>query len=170
VKQLTAVAVLLVVVALAGCGGKAKSSKSSAPAASPASKTIQVKETEFHIAPAQITVSSTGSVTFDATNAGKIDHALELEGNGVEQKIGTISPGSSGKLTVTLSKKGTYELYCPIDNHRAMGMQATVVVGGASAGGSTTTTGTTTTETKTTTGTTTTPSTGSTSTSSGYGY
>ena len=160
-KRLAPIAVFLVVVALAGCGGKAKSSKSSAPAASPASKTIRVKETEFHIAPAQITISSTGSVTFDATNAGKIDHALELEGNSVEQKIGTISPGSSGKLTVTLSKKGTYELYCPIDNHRTMGMQATVVVGGSSAGGGGSTT---------TSGTTTTPSTGSTSTSSGYGY
>ena len=144
--------IVLVAVALAGCGGKSASKKQAAAPAS-GGKTIQVKESEFHIAPAKITISSTGSVTFDATNAGKIDHALELEGNGVEQKIGTISPGSSGKLTVTLSKKGTYELYCPIDNHRAMGMEATVVVGGASAGGGSTTT----TETKT-------------STSGGYGY
>ena len=150
-KRLAPIAVFLVVVALAGCGGGGGSKKAAAPAGG--GKTIQVKETEFHIAPAQIAISSTGSVTFDATNAGKIDHALELEGNGIEQKIGTISPGSSGKLKVTLSKKGTYELYCPIDNHRAMGMQATVVVGGASAGGGKTTT----TETKTTT-------------SGGYGY
>jgi len=160
VKRLAPIALL--VVALAGCGGGGGPKKQ--PAANPApaagGQTVQVKEMEFHIAPAKITIASTGSVTFEATNAGKIDHALELEGNGVEQKIGTISPGSSGKLTVTLSKKGTYELYCPIDNHRAMGMQATVVVGGASAGGGSTTT----------TGTTTTPSTGSTSTSSGYGY
>ena len=127
--------IVLLVVALAGCGGKGGPKKQAAAPAG-GGKTIQVKETEFHLAPAKITIASTGSVTFDATNAGKIDHALEIEGNGVEQKIGTISPGSSGKLTVTLSKKGTYELYCPIDNHRAMGMQATVVVGGASMGGS----------------------------------
>jgi plastocyanin len=152
VKRLAPIAVLLLVAALAGCGGGG-SKKQATAAPSGGGQAIQVKETEFHIAPAKITISSTGSVTFDATNAGKIDHALELEGNGVEQKIGTISPGSSGKLTVTLSKKGTYELYCPIDNHRAMGMEATVVVGGASAGGGSTTT----TETKT-------------STSGGYGY
>jgi plastocyanin len=154
VKRLVPIAVLLAVAALAGCGGKSKTAKPASPGPAKTSQTIQVKETEFHLAPAKITVSSPGSVSFDATNAGKIDHALEIEGNGVEQKTGTISPGSSGKLEVTLSKKGTYELYCPIDNHRAMGMQATVVVGGASAGGGGTTT---TTETKTTT-------------SGGYGY
>jgi uncharacterized cupredoxin-like copper-binding protein len=145
--------IVLLVVALAGCGGGKSGSKKPAAAAAGGGNTVQVKETEFHISPSTIKIASTGSVTFDATNAGKIDHALELEGNGVEQKIGSISPGSSGKLTVTLSKKGTYELYCPIDNHRAMGMQATVVVGGGSA---TTPPATTTT--------------GSTSTSSGYGY
>jgi uncharacterized cupredoxin-like copper-binding protein len=150
-KRLAPIVVL--VVALAGCGGGKSGSKKPAAAPAAGGNTIQVKETEFHIAPATIRIASTGRVTFDATNAGQIDHALELEGNGVEQKIGSISPGSSGKLTVTLSKKGTYELYCPIDNHRAMGMQATVVVGG---GAATTTTGTTTT--------------GSTSTTKGYGY
>jgi plastocyanin len=144
--------IVVLVLALAACGGKGGTKTQAAPASG--GKTIQVKETEFKLSPAKITIASTGSVTFDATNAGKIDHALEIEGNGVEQKIGAISPGSSGKLTVTLSKNGTYELYCPIDNHRAMGMQATVVVGDSSAGGG---------------GTTTTP-TGSTSTSGGYGY
>jgi len=142
------------VVLLAACGGKSGGSKTAAAPSGGGGQTIQVKETEFKLTPAKIAIASPGSVTFDATNAGKIDHALEIEGNGVEQKIGAISPGSSGKLTVTLSKKGTYELYCPIDSHRAMGMQATVVVGGSSAGGG---------------GTTTTP-TGSTSTSGGYGY
>jgi uncharacterized cupredoxin-like copper-binding protein len=132
VKRLAPLALL--VVALAGCGGGKSGSKKPTVAPASAGNTIQVKETEFHIAPATIRIASTGTVTFDATNAGKIDHALELEGNGVEQKIGTISPGSSGKLTVMLSKKGTYKLYCPIDNHRAMGMQATVVVGGGSGG------------------------------------
>jgi len=72
-------------------------------------------------------------------------HALEVEGNGVEEKTSTISPGSSAKLTVNLSKNGTYEVYCPIDGHRSLGMEAKLVVGSASAGGGggTTTNGTT---------------------------
>ena len=131
----------LVVVALAGCGGGKGGTTQQAASGGGAGKTVQIKETEFKLAPAMVTIAGPGTVTFEATNAGTIDHALELEGNGVEQKTGTISPGSKAKLTVDLSKAGTYALYCPIDGHRGMGMQATVVVGGSSAGGGGTTTG-----------------------------
>ena len=149
----------LLVVALAGCGGKSGTKTQAAQPAS-AGKTISVTETEFKLSPAKVTIAGPGTVRFDAKNAGKLDHALEIEGNGVEQRIGTISPGSSGALTVNLTKAGTYQLYCPVDNHRAMGMKATVVVGGAAAGGGS----------ATTTPTQTTGTSGSTSTSSGYGY
>ena len=135
-----AVLIVVAVVALAGCGGKGGTTQQAASGGG-SGKTVQIKETEFKLAPAKVTISAPGTVTFEATNAGTIDHALELEGNGVEQKIGAIAPGASGKLTVDLSKAGTYALYCPIDGHRGMGMQATVVVGGSSAGGGGTTTG-----------------------------
>jgi uncharacterized cupredoxin-like copper-binding protein len=138
------------VVALAGCGGSSGGSKT--VAASGGGKTIQVKETEFKLTPSSLTVASPGTVTFEVTNGGQVDHALEVEGNGVEEETETISPGSSAKLTVDLSKAGSYEVYCPIDDHRAMGMEAKLTVGGASGGG-----GTTTTETKT-------------KSSGGYGY
>ena len=144
--------IVLLVVALAGCGGGG-SKKQAAAAPAGGGKTIQVKETEYKLTPSSFTVSKPGTVTFDVTNAGTIDHALEVEGNGVEQKTSTISPGSSAKLTVDLSKAGSYEVYCPIDGHRSMGMEAKLVVGGASGGGG----GTTTTETKT-------------KSSGGYGY
>ena len=136
------------VVLLAACGGKSGGSKTAAAPSGGGGQTIQVKETEYKLTPSTVAIPSTGTVTFQATNAGKIDHALEIEGNGVEQKIGTISPGSSATLTVNLSKAGTYDLYCPIDGHRAMGMEAKVTVGGSGSsggsGGSTGTTGTTT--------------------------
>jgi uncharacterized cupredoxin-like copper-binding protein len=151
-KRLALLAPLVVV--LAGCGGSSGGSKTQAAAGgSGGGQTIQVKETEFKLTPSSFTVSKPGTVTFEATNAGTTGHALEVEGNGVEEKTSTISPGSSAKLTVNLSKNGTYEVYCPIDGHRAMGMQAKLVVGGGSAGGG----GTTTTETKT-------------KSSGGYGY
>jgi uncharacterized cupredoxin-like copper-binding protein len=150
-KRLALLAPLVVV--LAGCGGSSGGSKTQA-AVSSSGQTIQVKETEFKLTPSSFTVSKPGTVTFEATNAGTTGHALEVEGNGVEEKTSTISPGSSAKLTVDLSKNGTYEVYCPVDGHRAMGMEAKLVVGGASAGGGG---GTTTTETKT-------------KSSGGYGY
>jgi uncharacterized cupredoxin-like copper-binding protein len=151
-----ALLVLLAAVA-AGCGGKSGGSKTvaaSSGSGGSGGQTIQVKESEYKLTPSSFTVSKPGTVTFAVTNAGQMGHALEVEGNGVEQKTSTISPGSSAKLTVDLSKNGTYEVYCPIDNHRAMGMEAKLVVGGGSAGGGG---GTTTTETKT-------------KSSGGYGY
>jgi plastocyanin len=143
VKRLAPLALL--VVALAGCGGSGSSGGGTTQQAAPSGsgKTVQIKETEYKLAPAKVTISSTGTVTFEATNAGQVEHALEIEGNGVEQKTATISPGSSAKLTVDLSMAGTYDLYCPIDGHRSMGMEATVVVGGGGGGGGTTTNGTT---------------------------
>ena len=140
------------VVLLAACGGKSGGSKTAAAPSGGGGQTIQVKETEYKLTPSSFTVSKPGTVTFVAKNAGTIGHALEVEGNGVEEKTSTISPGSSAKLTVDLSKNGTYEVYCPIDGHRSLGMEAKLVVGSGSAGG-----GTTTTETKT-------------KSSGGYGY
>lgn len=139
-RRIAPIPILVLGLALAGCGGGGTSKEG----ASAGGKTVQIKEAEFKLAPAKVTIANTGSVTFEATNGGKIDHALEIEGNGVEEETGTISPGSSAKLTVELTKTGTYELYCPIDGHRAMGMEATVVVGGAAGGGGTTTNETTT--------------------------
>ena len=144
------------VVVLAGCGGSSGGSKTeAAPSGSGGGgQTIQVKESEYKLTPSSLTVSKPGTVTFEVSNAGSIGHALEVEGNGVEEETETISPGSSAKLTLNLSKNGTYEVYCPIDDHRAMGMEAKLVVGGGSAGGGGTTTNQTT----------------STKSSGGYGY
>src|SRR3954463_11105801 len=54
-----------------------------------------------------------GAVTFTITNAGNIPHALEVEGQGIEQETAVIQPGASATLTLTL-KPGTYEVYCPV--------------------------------------------------------
>jgi uncharacterized cupredoxin-like copper-binding protein len=135
-----------IVVVLAGCGGSSGGSKTqAAPSSGGGGQTIQVKETEYKLTPSSFKVSKPGTVTFAVTNAGTMGHALEVEGKGVEEKTSTISAGSSAKLTVELSKNGTYEVYCPIDGHRSLGMEAKLVVGSASAGGGggTTTNGTT---------------------------
>ena len=71
-------------------------------------------------------------------NDGSVDHALEVEGGGVEEETDTIAPGESGELTVELAA-GTYELYCPIGNHREQGVEGSVEVGGGAGGGGATT-------------------------------
>jgi plastocyanin len=130
---------------LAACGG----SSSTSPGG-PVQQTIQISEKEYSLNPGTVTVSKTGAYKFRVTNNGTIAHALEINGNGLEEKTGDIRPGATATLRVTLAKDGSYELYCPIDGHRAQGMRATVTVGTGSGG--------------------TTTNEGGTTTSGGYGY
>jgi uncharacterized cupredoxin-like copper-binding protein len=127
--------------ALAACGGNSSKPAASSTSTSPApaaGQTISLSEKEFSITPKAIKVPKSGTYTFDVKNDGTVTHALEVEGNGIEQKTGDISAGSSTTLTVTLSKDGSYEVYCPIDGHRQNGMEASLTVGAGAAGGMTT--------------------------------
>jgi uncharacterized cupredoxin-like copper-binding protein len=40
---------------------------------------------------------------------------------------GDVAPGQSGTLTVNL-KPGKYEFYCPISNHKMLGMEGEITV------------------------------------------
>jgi uncharacterized cupredoxin-like copper-binding protein len=126
--------------ALAGCGGGGESSSSQGSGGS--EQTVTISETEYALDPSSVDVAKTGTVTFEVKNDGQIAHALEVEGNGVEQETDSIQPGQSATLTVDLSKAGKYEMYCPIDGHKDKGMEGEVTVGGS--GGGMTTEGTTT--------------------------
>jgi uncharacterized cupredoxin-like copper-binding protein len=130
---------------LAGCGGGYGGSSGSSTQGS-VLKTIQISEKEYSLTPSTVTVSEAGTYAFKATNDGQTGHALEIEGNGIEAKTGEIQPGSSATLQITLSKAGSYEMYCPIDGHKQEGMKGDVMVGSAGgSGGMSTNEGTTTT-------------------------
>ena len=64
-----------------------------------------------------------GSVVFEVSNSGKIPHALEIEGRGLEKSTSRILPGASATLALNL-RPGTYEAYCPVGkgSHKSMGM------------------------------------------------
>jgi uncharacterized cupredoxin-like copper-binding protein len=127
VVTLTA-AVAAVALGLAACGGGGK--KEGGTAAGPALKTFAVGETDFQLNPSTFDVTKSGTYTFHAVNNGKVTHSLEIEGNGIEKKLSSeLQPGASGNLTVALTP-GTYEIYCPVDNHRGMGMKGEITVGG----------------------------------------
>ena len=126
----------------AGCGaggGGGQASKASSAntkgSTGPVVKTIEVKESEFKLDPAKITLNKPGTYTFKAVNSGSTTHALEIEGKGVEEETEGIDPGQSAELKVSL-KPGKYEIYCPVDGHKEQGMEGTVTVKGSSGGGS----------------------------------
>jgi uncharacterized cupredoxin-like copper-binding protein len=132
---------------LAACGGSSNEGDEG-----DVLQTIQVSENEFSISPASIELPRAGTYEFAVTNDGQISHALNIEesGGGNEVESGEIGPGEKKTVRFTFSGDGSFEMYCPIGNHKDQGMEGTITVGSA-AGGTGTTTGETETEMDTTT-------------------
>ena len=97
--------------------------------------TVQVSATEFKFDPENPKVKA-GKVKFVMTNDGQAPHALEIEGPSGEAETKTVNGGEKASVTVNLSKPGKYTMYCPVDNHRDLGMEGEITVnsGSASAG------------------------------------
>jgi plastocyanin len=68
-----------------------------------------------------------GKATIVLDNPSSLPHAVEVEGNGLEEETDTIGKGETAKVTVEL-KAGKYEYYCPVDGHKAAGMKGTLTV------------------------------------------
>jgi uncharacterized cupredoxin-like copper-binding protein len=90
--------------------------------------TLTATEKDFSIA---LTSDSVPPGTYQLTvdNAGKATHSLSIKGpGGVDMTSDTLQGGDSTTMTVTL-QAGKYDVWCPIGNHRAMGMDTTLTVG-----------------------------------------
>jgi uncharacterized cupredoxin-like copper-binding protein len=135
------IGVVLILVGVLGCGagggsaGGGATEDAQAPSGAKESvlKTIRVKEVEFALKPAEITLEKPGTYLFKAVNSGGTVHALEVEGQGIEEETEEIQPGQSAELKVKL-EAGTYELYCPVDGHKEEGMEGKVIVKEGSGG------------------------------------
>jgi plastocyanin len=119
---------------LAGCGADEGQEEQ----AGPAGQTIEIVETDFALDPADVQLEGPGTYTFRAVNEGETAHALEIEGMGIEEETEEFGPGESAELTVELTEAGEYELYCPVEGHKELGMEGTLTVAGAAGGGATT--------------------------------
>jgi uncharacterized cupredoxin-like copper-binding protein len=135
------VVAVAVAVPIAGCGGGDDDNSTSADtseatqasttgggAATGAGGTVDLAATDFKFDPSDPTVKS-GEVTFTLKNDGATTHSLEIEDvNGQDQELeGDVSPGQSGTLKVNLPP-GKYEFYCPVDDHKEMGMEGDITV------------------------------------------
>jgi uncharacterized cupredoxin-like copper-binding protein len=105
-------------------------------------QTIQVSEKEYSLNPSSITVPKPGTYEFAVTNDGQITHAFNVEasggGEGDEVESGDIEPGAHKTVKFTFSAGGSYEMYCPIDGHKAQGMEGDIKVAGTAGSGTTT--------------------------------
>lgn len=121
----TAVAALIVV--LAACGGGSGGGGTSSPPAS-SGKKIDVTLKDFSITLAGGSTLQPGTYTFVVTNQGPSSHNLTVNGPGVsDQATPTFGKGTKN-LTVTL-KSGTYDVFCSVPGHKALGMDTKLTVG-----------------------------------------
>ena len=127
---LLAAAAALVLVLLVGCSGGGSGGGANAPSGAKASvvKTIRIEETEYSLKPAEITLEKPGLYVLEVVNSGSTTHALEVDGEGLEEFSKKIEPGQSTHLRLDLRKAGTYELTCPVDHHEEKGMEGKVIV------------------------------------------
>jgi uncharacterized cupredoxin-like copper-binding protein len=71
---------------------------------------------------------SAGSQAFRVTNNGTMGHNFEVEGQGIEEAFETdLSAGETQTMQLDLAP-GTYEVYCPVGNHREQGMEIQLTV------------------------------------------
>jgi len=138
VRRLAPTAILVAAALLAAGCGSDDDETSGATTAAAGGEAVELTATEYSFDPSNVSLDAAGKVTFTVSNDGEETHALEVEGNGVEEETESIAPGESGTLTVEL-QPGEYEFYCPIDGHKDEGMEGTLVVGGSSAGAGATT-------------------------------
>jgi uncharacterized cupredoxin-like copper-binding protein len=113
---------------ITGCGengGDDAGSGSAAPR-----QTITITETDFALEPSSVDLEEPGTYTFEVVNDGQVPHALEVEGEEIEEETETLQPGERATLTVTLAG-GSYELYCPVGDHKDRGMVGKAVVEGS---------------------------------------
>lgn len=108
------------VVALAACEGAAEDGGAVA-------ERVEIEATSYTYSPAAITVPA-GRIRFVIRNASDIVHGFEVEGQGMEEEIAEIQPGATDSLTVTFEEPGTYEIYCPVEDHEQRGMIGTLEV------------------------------------------
>jgi plastocyanin len=139
-RWLTVIAAVAVL-ALAGCGSDNKESaakSTSTPAATatdtPASSSggggqtvkLSADVSALKFDKTKLTAKA-GKVTLSMANPSGIPHAIAVEGNGVDVDGKTVTKGGTSTATADL-KAGTYEFYCPVDGHKAAGMEGKLTV------------------------------------------
>ena len=118
---------LLGVVLLAGCGGDDSNDQAGGDTTGGGRGSIELTATDFKFDPSTVELAKSGEMTFTLVNDGQVTHALEIEGQGIEEESDEIDAGATTSLTVDL-KPGEYTYYCPVGDHRAAGMEGELTV------------------------------------------
>jgi len=125
-----AAAVLAVALALGACGGddNDSSDETNQPAAGAGQTLTLTADSGGALKFDKDSLSANaGEVTITLENPSDVPHAIEVEGNGIEEEGKTVQKGDSSTVTTDL-KAGRYEYYCPVGNHKDEGMEGELTV------------------------------------------
>lgn len=88
-------------------------------------KTFTVEGKNYSFSPSTITVNKGDTVKIVFSNTGGM-HNWKVDEFNAESK--TINDGQSDTIQFVADKSGSFEFYCGVSNHRAMGMKGTLIV------------------------------------------
>ncbi len=88
-------------------------------------KTFTVSGGNYFFSPKTLTVNKGDTVKIVFTNSGGV-HDFRIDAFNVATK--QIKNGETDTITFVADKSGTFEYYCSVGNHRAMGMVGTLTV------------------------------------------
>jgi plastocyanin len=103
-----------------------------------AQQEVRVGLADYSITPNPITVRAGERVRFIASNTGERNHDLRVEGQGVTFEIVSgsdshVPPGQTATAEFTFNRAGTYQMWCPVFDHRERGMDGNFIVAAATA-------------------------------------
>jgi plastocyanin len=111
-------AVVLLCVAVAPAGGRTRDPGR-----------VQVVAKEFRLLPSRYVLQA-GPTIVELVNAGEDPHDLALRRlvpGGRTIRMHVVQPGQVARMSVDL-RKGRYDVWCTVANHRSLGMRARLVV------------------------------------------
>jgi plastocyanin len=95
------------------------------------SRSVEIQMVEYAFqASESITIEAGETIEFIVTNAGTIDHEMEVLTDASRRlgKTNRLSPGMRASLVLTFDEPGVYSVICDIDDHRSRGQQADFTV------------------------------------------
>lgn len=89
-------------------------------------KEVIVGGSEFKFLPATLSLKKGETMKLVFKNVGKMPHDFVVEELGVRTKV--INGSDESVIEFTPQEAGTFEYYCSVGKHRAMGMKGTLTV------------------------------------------
>jgi plastocyanin len=82
---------------------------------------VTVDGSEYSFDPSSLTVTEGEKIRLTFNNVGNLPHNFVIDELGITTQ--TVPGGGSDTVEFTASQSGTFDFYCSVGNHRALGME-----------------------------------------------